>query len=397
MNERFIRPNAFKKSVFIHSSKSYANRLLILASLEEREISINNLPLSTDVQTMISCLKSIGIQILQENNRIIVKNSFPKCENHLGEDILLLTGDGGSTNRFLLPLLALGKKRYIIIPKGPMQERPMDELFSQLKALGVMIETSRSWFALQGPITYVSNISVDCSQSTQFASALSPPLAKRGISVTVKNLKSSKKYWALTQYLFKVAQKKFVWDIPQDFSSMSYPLALAATDGEVLVKNYFGEDPYQGDSVFIRLLKNMNATIIEGRNFLKVQHSQLRSIYFNCSDCLDIVPSLAYLCSYAKGKSVLTNIANLQYKESHRIQEIGNLLRLFGVTHKIFDNSIEITGPTQKIEREIFVDPPEDHRMIMTSYLFLRHNRGGKLSKCESVKKSFPHFFEIME
>ena len=397
MNERYIHSHPFKKRVLIPPSKSYANRLLILASLETREIVINNIPLSTDVQTMISCLKAVGIQILQENGRIVIKNSFPQCENRLGEDISLSTGDGGSTNRFLLPFLALGNKRYIINPKCSLKERPMDELLSQLRELGVTIERTQSWFSLQGPINRFSNIRVDCSQSTQFASALQLSLEKQGISITAKNFKSSRKYWELTRYLIEVTRKKSSWVVPQDFSSMSYPLALAATDGEVLIENYSGRDPFQGDSVFIHLLKDMNATLIKGRDFLRVQQSQLRSLSFDCSDCLDIVPTLAYLCAYANGKSILTGISNLQYKESQRIREIDNLLKLFGVTYNIIDNRIEIMGPTSKIDRKVFINPPEDHRMVMTSYLFLRHNHGGRLSKCESVKKSFPCFFEVME
>ena len=398
MNNRYIQPHPFHKKISdIPYSKSYANRFLILATLTKREITIKKTSQSTDVQCLLSCLNKVGLDIVHKDHDIIIKNSFPECEKNIDEVMYLFTGDGGSTNRFLLPLLALGKKKYVVVPDQKMLIRPMEELIFQLQRLGVRVEKNHTSITLQGPIENFKDICVDCSQSTQFASALLLAFSTKNISITTKNLHFSKKYWELTQHIIDATDNQSVWTVPPDFSSMSYPLALAATDGEAIIDPYFGEDQYQGDAHLICVLKKMHALLIDESNSISVKKSQLKSIQLDCSHCLDIVPTLAYLCSYAEGKSTLTNIFNLQYKESDRKDAIGNLLNLFNVRHRFFHNSIEIIGPAKRIEREVSFVSPWDHRMLMTSYLFLRHNHGGFLEPCESVNKSFPNFFEIME
>ena len=100
-----VSANPFKKIVNIPTSKSYANRILILASLCPKEVSIKNLPQSTDVVKLISCLKKVGVLFQEEGNITKVINSFPDCETDDDDPILLETGDGGTTNRFLLSFL----------------------------------------------------------------------------------------------------------------------------------------------------------------------------------------------------------------------------------------------------------------------------------------------------
>ncbi|TNF00199.1 MAG: hypothetical protein EP326_06820, partial [Deltaproteobacteria bacterium] len=107
-------------SINVPTSKSHANRMLVLASISKNPVTIHNLPKSTDVQTMLRCLQDIGLKLKISEESVDVLNSFPECEK--GEDIVsLLTGDGGTTNRFLMPLLARGKKKYQMNMAEPMQ------------------------------------------------------------------------------------------------------------------------------------------------------------------------------------------------------------------------------------------------------------------------------------
>src|SRR3989339_1533417 len=102
--------------IVVPTSKSYANRLLILAATDPREIHLKNLPPSSDVTAMIRCLQQVGVIIERyEGNSVIVKNCFPECEVQNNQITELLTGDGGTTNRFLLAFLARGKCRYRLL------------------------------------------------------------------------------------------------------------------------------------------------------------------------------------------------------------------------------------------------------------------------------------------
>ena len=91
-----VSSKPFKKKVSIPTSKSYANRILILASLCESRVTIKNLPQSTDVLHLISCLKKVGIIFKEEGKLLHVVNSFPSCETNDDNLVVLETGDGKS-------------------------------------------------------------------------------------------------------------------------------------------------------------------------------------------------------------------------------------------------------------------------------------------------------------
>ena len=220
-----VHPRPFHQSLAIPSSKSYANRFLILASLNKNPVAIHHIPSSSDVLSLISCLEKIGLDIKRDKDTVIIENSFPECEKD-SSTIHLSTGDGGTTNRFLIPLLGLGSRRYCLHAAESMQARPMDEEVLHLQRLGVTVSRENSWFSLQGPIRHLKDLCVDCSISTQFASGLLLALSKLAISVTVKNIKTSQwPYWELSKKVFKDRESRS-FNVPVDFSSMSYPLAL---------------------------------------------------------------------------------------------------------------------------------------------------------------------------
>ncbi len=134
--------NSFRKKIEIPSSKSYANRALVLGALIGEHFKVSNVPTSSDVQNLLKCLKQIGLNIIEINNDVIFSNSFPSCEIETNEIITLNTGDGGTTNRFLMALLALGKNTYELVPTEKMIDRPMTELVEVLRELDVQINSN---------------------------------------------------------------------------------------------------------------------------------------------------------------------------------------------------------------------------------------------------------------
>jgi 3-phosphoshikimate 1-carboxyvinyltransferase len=87
--------NSFRKKIEIPSSKSYANRALILGALIGNHFKVTNVPKSSDVQNLLKCLKQIGLNINENYDEVIFLNSFPNCEIETNEKITLATGDGG--------------------------------------------------------------------------------------------------------------------------------------------------------------------------------------------------------------------------------------------------------------------------------------------------------------
>lgn len=403
-----VQPNStFQKKLSLPTSKSHANRALIIAALRGGNFKVHNLPDSTDVTNLVSCLKTIGLEIAQEGTTLIFKNSFPLCESKTISDVIdLNTGDGGTTNRFLIALLARGKKTYRLFPSEKMSERPIDDLLEPLKTLKVKIAVNQSkdepWVIIQGPATMVitSKLTIDCQKSTQFASAMLLAFSNLPLTLEYKNLDASASYLKLTEYVLKEVLHSNSYTIPVDFSSLGYPAALAAVSGNVIISNCMKKDPFQPDAYFMELLEQVGAGVewsSEGLKISKVQN--LKSFSLSIKNFPDLFPTLVYLAAHAEGDSVLSDLEILKYKESDRLSEMLKVLDAFRVKYEFNNqqNTLTIHGQINNKYPFAVVHSPRDHRIVMASYLFMRTNQGGDLYEADCVEKSFPRFFSQLE
>ena len=197
---------------------------------------------------------------------------------------------------------------------------------------------------------------------------------------------------------FRQGVDEFV--VPPDFSGLSYPLALAATLGKVTILNCHQIDELQADSIFLQILKSMGATVEFLKEGLTVtKNKNLKAVSLDCSGFPDLVPTLAYVCAYAEGESVLDGVEVLRHKESDRVEEVIKLLKLFKIPHRLEGGrhqKLIISGVPEQKTPWVEITPPADHRMVMVSYLFCRKNSGGKIHNTHHVKKSFGKFFDIL-
>lgn len=393
------KENFFSFDVRLPTSKSYANRFLILAALNPLPVTVHDLPQSSDVQTMIDLLRKIGLKIEVIDRGVRVLNCFPACEPKQNEPIVLETGDGGTTNRFISALLCLGSNRYILRPSQRMSERPMEEFIKIARTLGVQIRCDeKTWLGIQGPINQqVKSISVDAEKTTQILSAFAMVLDNSGIKIQIDNLYNSEKYWNLTQSLL-IRKNDQEFTVPVDFSSASYPMALAAVCGEARFPQIFEADPYQADSALIEILRMMGAIVVLDQSGLLIKQSKLQAQSFNCALYPDLSPTLAFLAASSTGRSEFINTEILTYKETNRLDEIRGLLTLFEVPHETDPSHKLLVSPrTGTMRKSLTYNAPPDHRMVMAAYLFMRYFGTGTIYNIEHVNKSFPEFFEVMQ
>lgn len=400
-----IEKSFFPKKIRVPSSKSYANRLLVLGAISLEPFEIKGLTPSTDVTYMISALREIGLEIdgSAQEGKVVIKNSFPACEKQL-DVISVTTGDGGTTNRFLLALLSLGRKNYRLRAGGRMGDRPSCEFFMALRKLGVEIidDIDDFWCSVKGPIAMHSKVlEIDSSRSTQFATALKLVLAEWPIEVKPMKMESSLDYWKMTLDIvdrFKAGVRSF--EVPVDFSSLTYPLALGFYSGEMTITNCSSIDTLQADSRFIEFLKNAGASISFDNNELKIQNNKetCRPLDVSIAACPDLTPTLAFTCSLIKGRSVIRDVEVLRHKESDRVEEILKVLEAFKVNchYDASEDAIVIEGGWRPKAERLDLNLPDDHRIIMMAYLFLNSIGNGSLNNATHVEKSFPSFFQVM-
>lgn len=401
---------SFNKSLRVGSSKSHSNRALILGALLGNQFTVKNISPSTDVSHLINVFKKIGLKVIEKNNEVLFLNSFPLCESETeASEIDLETGDGGTTNRFLIPLLARGKKTYKLFPTERMKERPIDALVIPLKKIGVEIEHGKGdcWIKVRGPVLVKDKIQldIDCSESSQFASALKLaffdiPL----ISINPKNVHSSQTYLDLTNEMINrvLTEKKNSYFVPVDFSSISYPAALAVVlKGKVIIENALERDFLQADSIFLDLLQEIGAQVNFQKDGLVISNrSHLKKFQFDCSLAPDLFPTLVFLAAHIAGESKIFNVEVLKFKESNRILEMIKILKLFkcDYLYNEDENSFSIIG---KISSEninsLQIETARDHRIVMSAAMFLATNSGGELQHFDCVQKSFLHFEELFK
>lgn len=384
-----VSKGSIQNVVHVPSSKSYANRALILAALKPTSVTIQNLPESTDVTILLACLKQLGLEVAEIDKTVTISGSFPACES---QDMDLDVGEGGTTARFLAAMLLTGAKKYNLRLGERLKERPWGEFIQQVRALSGKAELKDNVLSLQGPLEVPTSLEVDCERTTQFATAFE--LCFPATTVIPKNLTTSQSYWAMTGKVIKDLQKSDLYSVPLDWSSASYPLAFAALNHEIQFPGLH-YDPYQADAKFLSVLRTLGAVTETTEGITIKPVTKVESISLDVTDALDLVPTLGYFLAHIPGTHELHGTKNLTFKESDRLTEVMNLLKQFDRRAWLQEETLFIEGSQNNIDRKVHLQMPNDHRMVMVGALFLRQHSGGTINPPEAVTKSYPNFFEL--
>lgn len=392
MKSLSVRKGHLIPEIKIPSSKSYANRALILGALSPVSVTIKNLPIATDVTILIKCLKEIGLVFTEATDSITFTNSFPECESG-GK--LLEVGEGGTTARFLAAMLLLGRSRYQLKLGERLKERPWDDFLSLVESLGGKAQLQNDILTLEGPVLFPEELKVDCSKTTQFATAFELLSLNQDFRVVPEKISSSVSYWDMTKNLVSHFRHNSTFEVPLDWSSASYPMAFGALNQEIYFPGLH-YDPLQADSKILNILTELGSVKTSDDGIFVKPLERSKNFKIDVSDCLDLVPTLAYLLAHIEGEHQLTGFQNLVHKESDRLSEVLDLLRKFNSVVNQTHDTIFVHGKPDRLEHEVALKLPNDHRMVMAGTLFLLHHAGGSISPDEAVKKSYPGFFSLI-
>ena len=113
----------------------------------------------------------------------------------------------------------------------------------------------------------------------------------------------------------------------------------------------------------------------------------------DASQLPDLVPILAVTAALAKGRTRIYNAARLRIKESDRLAAMADGLRRLGVPVQETPDGLLIDGVETLHGGE--VNGYNDHRIVMAfSIAALRADSPVIISDAESIRKSYPTFFE---
>jgi len=405
----------------VPGSKSLTQRALIAAALANGE-SILQYPLaSEDTEYTSHALAAMGITVEpgQEQWRVEGKGGVIATPE---QEIFL--GNNGTATRFLTSVAALGHGIFTINGDQRMHERPIKPLMEALAGWGVAIRSLHNTgcppVAIAAKGIKGGKTLLPEGKSSQYLSSLLlvAPYAEQPAELLVAGEVLSKPYVSMTLAVMRDFGLEVTANselnhflIPQgcyqarkyavegDASSASYFWAAAAvTGGRVTVANV-PSPSLQGDAVLVEILARMGCAVERFAAGITVTGSkELRGVEVDMGDCPDVVPTLAVVAGFAKGRTVIKNIAHLRIKECDRLHVMVTELAKLGIRAEEQPDAMIIAGrdgnsPLSGAE----IDTYNDHRIAMSFAVAGLMVPGVRIRGEGCVGKSFPDFWKRFE
>ena len=401
-------------AVTVPGSKSYSHRSIIAASLSNGVSTVENCLESEDTLLTIKALKVMGVDI-EKNGDIYTIYGNAGIFPHKNEEIYL--ANSGTSLRLLTGIASIGNGNYTLTGTERMHERPINNLLDSLKQLGVSASSVNDNncppVSVKGSRIDGGSITVDCSISSQFLSALLliSPFSRDGVEISLPSEPVSKPYIDMTIDIMERAgitversgyRKYFIegnqvyrsgkYIVEPDCSNATYFWGAAAITGKKVKVNNIKSSSVQGDVKFVELMEEMGCTVSHEKDGISVTGRKLKAIKTDMGNMPDVAPTLAIVAAFAEGETVISNVAHLKAKECDRLGSVVNELLKMGVKARCTDDQLFITGGKPKAA---IIDTYDDHRMAMAFSIAGLKTPGIKIKDEMCVRKSFPNYWDI--
>ncbi len=412
-----IQPRSVSKSeVCVPGSKSYTHRVLIAAALADGESLIDGALFSRDTELTAAALTQMGARVSgdAESKRFQVQGRGGRFDPSK-RDIFL--ENSGTSMRLLAAIAALGEGDYILDGSQRMRQRPIAELLAALKQLNIAAESINGNgcppIRIGGGLVAGGPVQIDCGVSSQYLSALllMGPLTRKGLEIEVIKGPVSRPYVDLTLAVmrrfgveveangyagFKVSGGQSYraghYQVEPDCSQAGYFWAAAAITGAEIKVCGIKADSVQGDLGFVRVLEKMGCQLGFEDDGITVVGAPLQALEVDMGDMPDLVPTLAVVAAFAKGTTVMTNVAHLRAKESDRLAAVATELGKMGIVTECGADFITVTGGQPQ---GAVIKTYDDHRIAMSFSLVGLKVAGVKIEDEGCVGKSFPNYWSV--
>ncbi|WDI79318.1 hypothetical protein ONB67_00430 [Candidatus Vidania fulgoroideae] len=424
MNILFFKKKIKKNKINIFGSKSISNRVIIISSLCDKQITkIENLSNSEDTKIIINFLLKINIKIYKKENFFYILGKVKKIKNK--NTYLKNAGTVVRPIFFLSNFFTV--KNINILGNLSMQKRTIKELNNISNRLGgkTLFLKKKGYIPSKNFKSKIKHkkVEINCFKSSQYASSLLISLSvfKKRNFFCLKKI-SSYFYILLTLKiikLFKIKVKKKLKNkniliftkgkyqscknitIENDFSSLSYFfLKLFFLKKKVFKFVSVTTQIYQGDIKILNCLKKIGFFFFKKNRiffFFKKKKKKIKNLKINCKDIPDSSMSITLLIFSKLKRIKIFNIRSWNFKESNRIFSISNELKKIGCKIKRGKNWLIIKRYIFR-KKNFFLKTYNDHRILMCFFLIKKYFKNFFVCNPVCVKKTFENFiFEIMK
>ena len=390
----------FKDStIYLNSSKSESNRLLIIKALSEKEITIKNLSKAND---------SVLLKNLLESENLVVWDAQ----------------DAGTSFRFLTSFLAIKKEHVVLSGTERMKQRPVKILVDALNKIGAeILYLENEGFPpiyVKGKINQVKNkLDIPGDISSQYISSLLliAPLLEKGIEINIEEPFYSRPYVNMTLNLMnsfgiksavkgnKISIKNQEFSsgsyiIESDWSAASYWYSILSISDNInnLTLQGLKKKSNQGDSVISELMKSfgVNTQYKEDGIVLTKIKLDTEEIELDFRDCPDLAQTILVVAAYHKIKLKVSGVESLKIKETDRLLAMKNELKKIGCDFYEEGNYWILEKRRREIDNELSIDTYKDHRMAM-AFAPLASKKSMIINDPDVVVKSYPTFWEDLK
>ena len=413
-----IKPSILNGTIEIPPSKSYSHRAVIAAALAEggKKSKIDNLKFSVDITTTTDIMENWGAEINREESSLEIIGNGGKV---VPRDKDVQCNESGSTIRFLIPIGITDENELIFDGKGKLVDRPLDSYYRIFDKQGIFYknENGKLPLTVNGKLK-AGNYEIDGNISSQFITGLlyALPLLDGDSKLTINKNLESKGYIDLTLEILKLAgieimnndyksfdikgnqiYNPFDYTVEGDYSQVAFWIVagiISANRNNEVKCLHVNKNSLQGDREIMEIVQRMGANLEIFDDYVLVKPCKTKGTVIDISQCPDIGPVLTVLAALSEGETRIINGERLRIKESDRITSIKTELNKLGANVAEEGDSLIIQG-VEGFRGGVTVHAWNDHRIAMS--LAIASTRCEKeiiLEEAESVRKSYPHFWD---
>ncbi len=392
--------------VTLPGSKSLTNRALVLAALADGPSVVRRALRSRDTTLMAAGLSALGVQVETTGD------DWSVTPGALDRDAVVDCGLAGTVVRFVPPAAALSTGTVEFDGDPHLRNRPVGEVLTALRGLGVEVTGDRVPFTVHGRGTVTGGrVVIDASASSQFVSALLLAGARyeRGVDVvhegkpvpslphiemTVTMLRQhgvevddgDADRWTVAPGAIAAVDHV----IEPDLSNAAPFLALAAVSGgRVVVRDWPRETTQAGDRLR-EILALMGCTVERVDAGLAVTGpDRLTGVDLDLHDVGELTPAVAALCALADSPSHLTGVAHIRAHETDRLAALATELGRLGADVEEHPDGLTIRPAA--LHGGGF-RTYADHRMAHAAVILGAAVDGVSVENVATTGKTFPDF-----
>jgi len=395
--------------VTLPGSKSITNRALLLGALASGPSVVRRALRSRDTTLMATALTAIGAHVdTSGDDWTVSPGAFDR-------DARVDCGLAGTVMRFVPPVAGLSTRRIDFDGDPHMRTRPVGEILTALRGLGMTIDDGGRGalpFGVDGHGSVTGGtVVIDASASSQFVSALLLAGARYDHGVDVRH--DGKPVPSLPHIEMTVAMLRARgvrvddsdvnrWSVAPgpvaardetvepDLSNAAPFVALAAVSGgRVVVRDWPRETTQAGDALR-EILARMGCRVTLTDDGLEVRgDGPLHGVDLDLHDVGELTPAVAALCALADSPSYLRGVAHIRHHETDRLAALAAELSALGADVTELPDGLALRPA--RLHGGVF-RTYADHRMAHAGSILGAAVDGVLVEDVATTAKTFPDF-----